>query len=88
MTSLDMILLVSDKPKLNMIVSRIYHHPCLDFIMFNFLIGKANERTILLSCMQLSITMSFPPSLYCICIILHLPQSLFLKPVFLMLRGF
>lgn len=27
-----MILLVSDKPKLNIIVSRIYHHPCLDVL--------------------------------------------------------
>lgn len=75
MPSLDVILLVSDKPDLNMIVSRIYHHLCWDFIMINFLMGKANERTTLSSSLQLFITMPFLPWLYYILIILHLPQS-------------
>lgn len=45
--SLDTILHVSDKPNLNMIVSRICHYPFLDFTVFYFLKGKANERTTL-----------------------------------------
>lgn len=56
-----MILLVSDKPNLNMIVRRIYHHACLDFIMFNFLMRMVLSLAFLLSCVQLSITMPFLP---------------------------
>lgn len=51
MTSQDLILLLSDKSNLHMIISKIYRRPCCHFVIFDFLMGKANKRTILLRCL-------------------------------------